>query len=314
MSAECNLAGLYPLASSQEWHSDLHWQPIPVHTKPEIEDEVLAGKKPCRRYELELEKVMHSKSMQHINKINAELFRYLSEKSGADVKDVVTLEYLYDVLHCEDMHNLTLPDWTKGVYPDKMEPLAAFSFKIQAMNKQLQRLKSGPLLGEIISNMKKAAGGLLLPPFKLFMYSAHDTTVANLLMTLGVFDGHCPPYTALILIELRNKLEDYYVTVSYRNSSSHDPYLLRIPGCDVVCPLKKFIALTEPVIPKNWKEECQVRSMMEEFQLNSLAVLALSISVFLAFLLFISIILSVLYWKRQRSSSYYYHQVHTDGH
>lgn len=47
------------------------------------------------------------------------------------------------------------------------------------------------------------------------MYSAHDQTIANLLMTLKLFEPHCPPYAATILIELRiNPKNQYFVTVN----------------------------------------------------------------------------------------------------
>lgn len=51
MSAEANLAGLYPPISNEIWDSDIKWQPIPVHTKPELEDAFLASKKPCPKFD-----------------------------------------------------------------------------------------------------------------------------------------------------------------------------------------------------------------------------------------------------------------------
>lgn len=40
MSAEANLAGLFPPNSSQEFNPGLKWQPIPVHTVPEDKERV----------------------------------------------------------------------------------------------------------------------------------------------------------------------------------------------------------------------------------------------------------------------------------
>lgn len=66
----------------------------------------------------------------------------------------------------------------------------------------------------MIDHMEKKMQNTLVPNRKVWMYSAHDETIANMLMTLNVFDPHCPPYTAMILIELRVNLKDqYFVTV-----------------------------------------------------------------------------------------------------
>ena len=41
MSAECNLAGMYPPIGRQQWNGTAtNWQPIPVHTVPVGEDKV----------------------------------------------------------------------------------------------------------------------------------------------------------------------------------------------------------------------------------------------------------------------------------
>jgi len=40
MSAEANLAGLYPPEGHQIFNPNISWQPIPVHTVPESEERV----------------------------------------------------------------------------------------------------------------------------------------------------------------------------------------------------------------------------------------------------------------------------------
>lgn len=51
------------------------------------------------------------------------------------------------------------------------------------------------------------------PNRTMYMYSAHDTTIANILNALNVFDNHFPPYASTILVELRRREEEYLVTV-----------------------------------------------------------------------------------------------------
>lgn len=311
MSAESNLAGLYPPNDQQKWNTKILWQPIPVHTTPEIEDEILAAKRQCPLYNREYEAVMNSYQMKELNEKNKELFVYLSKNSGSEITDIVSLEYLYDTLHVEEMNNLTLPDWTHSVYPEKMAPLAIYSFTLQAFNSLMQRLKSGPLLKDLISNMEKAIFGGPDAARKLYMYSGHDTTIANMLMLLGVFDMHCPPYAATILVELRKtSTDDHVVVISYKNSTE-DASILTIPGCTPACPYAKFLTLTKSRVPWHWEEECALE-VLYEFRLNALSIIALALSGFLAILLTSSILFSILYWRKKKSSSYYYHHVHTE--
>lgn len=49
MSAEANLAGLFPPQGTQRFNPNISWQPIPVHTVPIADDRVsLAGRVPRR--------------------------------------------------------------------------------------------------------------------------------------------------------------------------------------------------------------------------------------------------------------------------
>jgi lysosomal acid phosphatase len=62
--------------------------------------------------------------------------------------------------------------------------------------------------------MVEKRDGVMKPDYKMTVYSAHDTTIANFLMTLGVFDPQTPPYRSLVLVELwKNDLGKYQVKV-----------------------------------------------------------------------------------------------------
>lgn len=100
MSAESNLAGLYPPIGDQVWDIKT-WMPIPVHTAPEEQDSLLAAKKFCDKYNFELQRVLNSPEIRKINEENTELYSYLSKHSGSSVTTLETLEYLYNTLFIE---------------------------------------------------------------------------------------------------------------------------------------------------------------------------------------------------------------------
>lgn len=72
----------------------------------------------------------------------------------------------------------------------------------------------GPLVRQVIRHMMEKRDGTMKPDYKMTMYSAHDTTVANFLMALGIFDEQSPPYRSLVLVELwKNDQAEYQVKV-----------------------------------------------------------------------------------------------------
>ncbi|XP_071454641.1 prostatic acid phosphatase-like [Hetaerina americana] len=327
MSAEANLAGLYPPNGEQIWEPGVVWQPIPIHTLPESLDNVLAAKKPCPRYDEEFKKLQDLPEIKLLNEENKNLYQYLTEKSGKHIHDITSVEYLYNTLTIEKRYNLTLPDWTKTVYPDKMKYLAAFSFSLPAYTKELQRLKMGNLVGEMVNHFIKKKDATLSPPNrKLFIYSGHDTTIANLLMTFGVFDPpFSPPYTSTILLELhRSSNDDYYVLLLFKNGTQADDVIqMTIPGCLQNCPLDRFVEIMSPIIPIDWKTECSLQTnddsiinvfgLSAQLPLHDVAIIAVITSGVTAFLLALSVIAVLVYWCRRRDSPHWYYKLSTEG-
>ena len=65
----------------------------------------------------------------------------------------------------------------------------------------LKRLKIGRLLHEWVSLLDSVKKGEKSK--KMYMYSGHDTTIANVLMAFNAFNPpHVPPYCSTIILEL----------------------------------------------------------------------------------------------------------------
>lgn len=253
IAAYSNLAGLY-----EEWMKDnkvreLEWIAIPVHTVPQELDSLLAFRKPCPAYEKSLKKFLTSEEVEIVNEYYEDLFRSLSEHSGLKIETVVDSVQLYGTLHVEALHELQLPSWTKKYYPEPLKEIAEFAFKLPAQNTQLRRLRCGPLLKDILKHVEDKASGAIRQ--KMWMYSAHDSTLASLLQCLNAYDGTIPPYTATVIFELYKKGGGWWLMVSYKTPTTIQ--VLRIPQCERLCPLDSFKKLVKAVLPGDWEEECR---------------------------------------------------------
>lgn len=86
MSAESNMAGLFPPEADQIWNKNLMWQAIPIHTIPEYLDYILAAKKPCAKYENTLKKYQESSEFKVLLDKFQPLMLYLEQNSGKYIR------------------------------------------------------------------------------------------------------------------------------------------------------------------------------------------------------------------------------------
>ncbi|CAH2103719.1 unnamed protein product [Euphydryas editha] len=259
MSAQANLAGMYTPSGDSIWNTDLIWQPIPVHTKPEKDDEVLAMKKKCMPYIKEREKYFHSTSYKERLSKYQGLMDYLTAYTGKKIKDYEDINDIFNVLYIESLYNFTLPNWTQSVYPNKMKEPSCYSFTTATATPLMARLMVGPLLKDIVAKMNTVILKKKPNPLKLSMYSAHDFQIGNILSAIGVFDGNCPAYTSTILFELLqdNSTMEYFIQMSYRNSTEIiEPYIMNIPYCGKICPFERFLKLYDNLVTVDWNYEC----------------------------------------------------------
>ncbi|KAK4877858.1 hypothetical protein RN001_010364 [Aquatica leii] len=308
MSAESNLAGLYPPTADQTWNIHLSWQPIPIHTEPGEEDYLLAMKKPCEKYQQLYETLMNDDEFVEIRRKNSNLYKNLSKNSGQKIDNLVMLQNLYNVLYIEDLYNFTLPEWTKAVYPEPLKQWSDFSFKTATYTTDLARLKTGPLLNEIAAHFTNAT---MQHSKRFHMYSAHDTTIADILNTLGLFELHCPPYTATIFFELWVQNNSYYVNIFYKNSS--EPQHMKLKGCEFNCPWDQFLEIIRPVRMNydEWEFACQPK-FLGVMPFNTLQSGIFTGCMGLLFILLCSFIISLMCTRRRRRSNVDYLRLPSD--
>lgn len=268
-SAYSNLAGLFPPQNDQVWNKEKfpYWQPIPVQTTPVETDNKLAMHGDCPRYDDLFDKEMQSDKVRKEEEDNKEFYAMIAKAADVKHKTLRDIWEIDDPLVCERAHNMTLNKFAQNKTTlAKLDRLATWSFDLLYGLPEMAKLKGGPLLGEIVANIKKARKSAVkqLPSPKFYMYSAHDTTVAALLSAMQVFDCHQPGYRALIMVELHDIPSiGEVVKVFYRNDtlSKDQPHVLTPPGCETPhCKLDTFIRIANDRIPTDWHKECQSAS------------------------------------------------------
>ncbi|KOB73561.1 Acid phosphatase-1 [Operophtera brumata] len=229
---------MYPPVGSSVWNTDLLWQPMPVHTVPEKEDEILSMKKPCPAYNQEYKKVTSSKAYKERLMKYQKLMDYLTAYTGTKVKDYYDIDNIYSVLNIENLYNFTLPVFTT-----------------ETSSPVLARLKVGPFIKQVMSKMRDAMEENVQSVHekhpKVLIYSAHDLNIGSVLNALGVFDNKCPVYTATVFFELihDNTTSEHYIRISYRNSTEIvEPHVLSIPYCGKLCPVDRFVQLYDNLV------------------------------------------------------------------
>ncbi|XP_040976895.1 lysosomal acid phosphatase isoform X2 [Aquila chrysaetos chrysaetos] len=239
MSAETNLAGLYPPEGQQMFNPNISWQPIPVHTVPESEER--------------------------------QFLQMVANETGIRDVSLECVWSVYDTLFCEQAHKMDLPAWVTPDVMTRLKQLKDFGFEfLFGIHNRVEkaRLQGGVLLNHIRKNLTKAANVSAHQNLKLLAYSAHDTTLVALQMALDVYNKIQAPYASCHLFELYQEDDgNFSVEMFFRNESGKEPFPLTIPGCQHQCPLQRFLELTDPVVPQDWEQECQVASSVHDTEL-----------------------------------------------
>ncbi|XP_018578050.1 venom acid phosphatase Acph-1-like [Anoplophora glabripennis] len=261
MSAILALAGMFPPAPSQQWDDTLNWLPIPISYERDHLDFTL--RRPnhyCPAYLRELDRVLQSEQAKEYLKKNKNVLDYVEENSGRPMNKLMDVFSIYQTLTAERGMNLTLPEWSKSVYPHGITEIAAKQCELENSNKILKRLNGGRSLKMVVNNMlAKATHNLRPRERKIFLFSGHENNVINVLAAMDLYKAHFPSYSSAVIIELHylSDEDEYAVKVFYVKNVNEEAEEKQLKGCEVLCPLTKFLEIVEPHLPLNYTAECE---------------------------------------------------------
>lgn len=260
MTAQCVMAGLYSPKKYSTWQSKTTpWIPFPLHSTEMSHDWLIQvqqdPEEDCPKCDILLADIhKSSKGYAKIIATYSSFFENIQKLTGSGTPyNIYSILNIFDNLNCLRENGHLLPDWVDDSIMKTLEDLAGISIGARfvdvegAYSKTLSKMRNGIILEKMVDNMKKRINHET--ELSLVGYSAHDSTVTPLLVSLGTYNWILPPYASCVMIDLYETAEnDYSVELWYRNDSTKDPYPLSFYGCGQKCSFEKFLAVASTVI------------------------------------------------------------------
>lgn len=260
MTAQCVMAGLYSPQKYSTWQSKTTpWIPFPLHSTDTSHDWLIQVQRDpeqnCPKCDILLADIQKSsKGYAMTMKTYSSFFEELRKLTGTDTPyNLYSILDIFDNLNCLREHDHLLPDWVDDSIMKTLDDLAGISMGLRfvdidgAFSKTLSKMRNGIILEKMIGNMKRRISHET--EFSLVGYSAHDSTVTPLLLSLGAYNWILPPYASCVMIDLyENADNDYAVEFWFRNDSTKHPYPLSFYDCGQKCSFEKFLEVASSVI------------------------------------------------------------------
>ncbi|ENN83161.1 hypothetical protein HUJ04_000175 [Dendroctonus ponderosae] len=250
MSGLLVLAGLWPPRGANIWNPELPWQPIPYNYYAAADDQVLASV-PSGASSLLAERFADEDTVSYLSSRYGEVMEVLAANTGIEPDDFLSAFTIYDVIKVQTQLGFEMDGWTAEVYPEPLGSLAVDYYYIMTNTTALRRALSGPLIQKILQDTQSLISGTLSPEGrKLFVYSAHDVNVGNMLRSLDAYAlDQSPPYGACVIFEVHEVRGQFGIKLFYVDYEEDSPKPLSIPGCPHFCPVDRFYALVEEILP-----------------------------------------------------------------
>lgn len=250
-SAEITLRGIFSNMKGSDF--EFNEDTLDIQTIPDEKDHLVKNNVSCAK----LDELYAELMTEEPFRMNETLYEHLRNFTQSNICSLEKAFILYDTLRTEVLHNFTLPEWTKEVYPDVLKEEALHYFLSLTHTKEIARLKVGPLWNKILSFFKDYVSSPRGYP-RVFIISGHEFTLVNLLNSIGAFDQRLPSFSSCIVFELRRSIdeEDFFVETYFKDEG--DFKKVRFQNCSFKCKLNDVGTSLESILvtPIVWEDEC----------------------------------------------------------
>ncbi|CAL1291339.1 unnamed protein product [Larinioides sclopetarius] len=265
----CFIAGMYEPTKEFSFTDEIKWQPI-ISRQAEYKGKSVLTRGKCKISDEDSYALKRSVEANRTKEKYHDLYNFWSRNSGRLIDSWVLASDLGKTLACEKEYNLTIPEWGLQ-YWDEFSMQTGISYYFNYGTKLIQKYRIGPLLGYMLEQIQDKILHRI-PEKKVYIYSAHGSNIACLLLALDQYNWKGPPYASTIILELwKEDDQDYSIRWLYYNSTHPErridpPVPLVLEGCGgEFCPLGQYENLIRRLIPEDWKEECNDTSQKFKF-------------------------------------------------
>ncbi|GMR32643.1 hypothetical protein PMAYCL1PPCAC_02838 [Pristionchus mayeri] len=298
VSGQAMLAGLLP--PKNRVIADLPWQPIPIHSRGNLDEVSFGIFDRCEGLEKEIK--ANPRYQEIMDSIDPPLLELLRNKTGLPIEDPYMYQNVLDSIKTKfnmNSSDLPLPEWVLPIIPS----ISNLSTTVHTQMTKILNESSGGFHAELLlSNIEDA---LLLPSRKAFFLSGHDTN----LFVFGMFfqskdltENLCQ-YAAHLAIEVYEDTsvpatpDSITIKFFYASNLTAPREEILMPLCGDPCTLGRMQRITEGKrwSERRWRNFCEKgEDRVDENQAIGNGVLTGSLLIAVAVLVLTSILLLYL--------------------
>ncbi|KAF0986301.1 hypothetical protein HZS_1801 [Henneguya salminicola] len=269
-------AGLFPPQSTKrEWNPNMNWYPVPLHSSnPQDDIYFRARSTDCTLLDQKFEEIYQKSEIKKFAIEHQKLSQILKKYTGSEIT-YKQFNKLYQTLHIQKIDS-GLDDGFCKHYPvwasdDLMSNLREAIIQYQNIvynitNNDMKKLLGGkkvsvikgPLLGLILQRLLSIKDENSTESKKLYLYSAHDTTLMYFLQSLSLAYFEVYSFSSAIFLELYKAEDKFFLSILFKQGRGYSDDLieLKIPFCTSSCDLNIFEQHIMEIISTDRKKEC----------------------------------------------------------